>query len=292
MTKRSNKLAYLLLAPSLLLLIAILIYPMGFSLSYSFQFWNLQTSPTPQGFAGIQNFSRVFSDPQFVRSLINTLYISVTATVLQLVLGLMIANLLNAKLKGTGVARVLLILPVAISPMVVGFIFRYLLYANGLLPFIFRSMGISLPARGLLGSNLTAPWMIILTDTWQWTPFFAIILLAGLKSIPLEIIEAAKVDGASPFQAFWYVKLPSLKFVLAIVIMIRFLKTFNLFDIIHIMTRGGPGMATRTLSYNLFYAALRYFNVGYSSAMAWVMILIVIVIINGFIFIIFPKREF
>ncbi|MFW6421764.1 MAG: carbohydrate ABC transporter permease, partial [Candidatus Bipolaricaulota bacterium] len=137
----------------------------------------------------------------------------------------------------------------------------------------------------------TAIWAIIFTDTWQWTPFFAIILLAGLQAIPTHILEAAKVDGASGLQVFWYIMLPHLKFVLSIVLMIRFMKTFNLFDIIHILTRGGPGAATRTLSYNLYYAGLRYFNVGYASALAWIMIAIVIVLINIYIAIAFKEKE-
>ncbi|MFP4646510.1 MAG: carbohydrate ABC transporter permease [Candidatus Acetothermia bacterium] len=282
---------FLFLLPSIGLLMAILLYPLGFSLFYSFQNWNLQISPIPQGFVGFTNYVMAFRDPHFLTSLTNTMFITFISTTLQLVLGMGIALLLNARLKGTSLVRTLIILPVTIAPLVVGFIFRYMLYSDGVLSFILRTLGFSLPEAGILGSGATAIWAIIFTDTWQWTPFFAIILLAGLQAIPTHILEAAKVDGASGLQVFWYIMLPHLKFVLSIVLMIRFMKTFNLFDIIHILTRGGPGAATRTLSYNLYYAGLRYFNVGYASALAWIMIAIVIVLINIYIAIAFKEKE-
>jgi multiple sugar transport system permease protein len=174
-------------------------------------------------------------------------------------------------------------MPMTVAPMVAGLIFRYLMYNRGLIPFLLKSVGLPVPAEGILGSSTTVLMGIVLTDVWQWTPFFAIILLAGLQSISYEMIEQGMIDGASYFTRLFRLLLPNLNFVAVIIILIRFMKLFNLFDVIYAQTRGGPGIASRTLSYNLYYSGLVEFNVGYSSAMAVLMILMVLVLINLFI---------
>ncbi len=284
-------LPYWLILPSLLLLIFIIIYPLGFSLFYSFQNWNLQTSPVSLGFVGFGNYINAMRDPTFIQSLINTLKISTIATAIEFALGLGIALLFNANLKGGTAVRAMLIMPTTVAPMVAGFLFRYLYYTNGLISYLLSSIGVPLPRQGILGHPSTALWGIVFTDVWEWTPFFAIILLAGLQSIPEEIIEAAWIDGASFFRTFWHVMLPSLRFVAAIIIMIRFMQIFNLFDIIYIETMGGPGTSTRTLSYNLYYEGLVNYNIGYSTAIAWIMIIIIAIIINLFITFAFKEKE-
>jgi multiple sugar transport system permease protein len=282
---------YLFILPSLFLLVALIIYPLVFSLFYSFHHWNLQTSPVPMGFVGFQNYVNALKDPTFVRSLINTLRLSFTATAIEFTLGLGIALLLSLNLRGSYLVRTLLIMPTTIAPIVVGFIFRYLYYNDGLVPYLLMSVGIQVPKESILGHPSTAMWGIIFTDVWEWTPFFAIILLAGLQSIPNEITEAARVDGANFFRIFWHIMLPHLQFVASIIIMIRFMTTFNLFDIIYVQTMGGPGTATRTLSYNLYYEGLVNYNVGYSTAIAWIMIVIIIILVNLFITFSFRGKE-
>jgi multiple sugar transport system permease protein len=284
-------LPYAYVLPSLVFLVALVIYPLGFSLYYSFQNWTLQTSPVPMGFIGFQNYVNAFKNPTFLHSLVNTIRLSISATAIEFVLGLGIAVLLSVNLRGSSLVRSLLIMPTTVAPIVVGFIFRFLYYKDGLITFFLESVGIPIPAEGILGSTSTAMWGVIFTDAWEWTPFFAIILLAGLQSIPDEIIEAARVDGASFFRIFWHIMLPHLRFVSAIILMIRFMQTFNLFDIIYVETMGGPGTATRTLSYNLFYEGLVNYNIGSSTAIAWIMILIILVLVNLFIHFAFQGRE-
>jgi len=182
-------------------------------------------------------------------------------------------------------------MPTTVAPIVAGFLFRYLYYTDGLISYLLSSIGVPIPKQGILGSPLTAIWGIIFTDVWEWTPFFAIILLAGLQSISAEIIEAARVDGASFFRVFWHIMLPSLRFVASIIIMIRFMQVFNLFDIVYVETMGGPGTSTRTLSYNLYYEGLVNYNIGYSTAIAWIMIIIIAIIINLFIIFAFKEKE-
>lgn len=288
---RDRFLAYWLILPSLLLLVSIILYPLGFSLYYSFQNWNLQITPVPLGFVGLANYANALRDPTFVDSLINTLKISIMATAIEFTLGLGIALLLSLNLRGGNVVRAVLIMPTTVAPIVAGFLFRYLYYTDGLISYLLSSIGVSIPKQGILGSPLTAIWGIIFTDVWEWTPFFAIILLAGLQSISAEIIEAARVDGASFFRVFWHVMLPSLRFVASIIIMIRFMQVFNLFDIVYVETMGGPGTSTRTLSYNLYYEGLVNYNIGYSTAIAWIMIIIIAIIINLFIIFAFKEKE-
>jgi len=288
---RNRFLAYWLILPSLLLLVSIILYPLGFSLYYSFQNWNLQITPVPLGFVGLANYANALRDPTFVDSLINTLKISIMATAIEFTLGLGIALLLSLNLRGGNVVRAVLIMPTTVAPIVAGFLFRYLYYTDGLISYLLSSIGVSIPKQGILGSPLTAIWGIIFTDVWEWTPFFAIILLAGLQSISAEIIEAARVDGASFFRVFWHIMLPSLRFVASIIIMIRFMQVFNLFDIVYVETMGGPGTSTRTLSYNLYYEGLVNYNIGYSTAIAWIMIITIAIIINLFIIFAFKEKE-
>jgi len=292
MSKLKHRLLpYWFVLPSMLILVPIIIYPLGFSLYYSFQYWNLQTSPIPRGFVGFANYINAFRDPTFMQSFINTFKLVIPTVIIELVLGLGIALLFNANLRGGSVFRAMLIMPVTIAPMITGFLFRYMYYRNGLISYLLSSIGILIPKEGILGSPFTAFWGIAFTDIWQWTPFFAIILFASLQSIPIEIVESARVDGASSPHLFWYIMLPNLKFVISITVMIRFMQIFNLFDIIHAETMGGPGTTTRTLSYNLYYEGLVNYNIGYSLAIAWIMIVIIMIIINIFITFTFKKEE-
>jgi len=284
-------LPYLYVLPSMLILMIIIIYPLCFSLYYSFQHWNLQTSPFPGGFVGFANYINVFKDQTFIQSFVNTFKLSFPIVIIEFVLGLGIALLFNEKLKGGNLFRALLIMPITIAPMVTGFLFRYLFYKNGLISYILSLIGIQIPNEGILGNAITAFLAIAFTDIWQWTPFFAIILFAGLQSIPIQLNEAAEIDGASFSQILWYISLPHMKFVILFTAMIRFAITFNLFDIIKAETMGGPGTATRTLSYNLYYEGLVNYNIGYSFAIAWIMIFTIIIIVNVFIKFTFKPEE-
>jgi len=284
-------LPFVFLLPSLVILMLITLFPLFFSLRNSFVNWNLQLNPNPMGFVGLSNYSIAFSDPTFTKALGNTIKLSFFATAVEFLLGLGVALLLNERLKGSRVVRAIIIMPTTIAPMIAGFIFRFLYYADGLFAYLFSLIGIMLPKEGVLGNSATALLGVAFTDIWQWTPFFTIILLAGLQSIPTEILEAAKVDGASYFKTFLRIMLPNLTFVTLIIVMIRFMQVFNLFDIIYAETMGGPGTASRTLSYNLYYRGLVEYNIGYSSALAWVMIIIIAVMINLFTILGFRGKE-
>jgi multiple sugar transport system permease protein len=285
-------LPYLLLAPSIIVLLSLVIYPMGFALVNSFYFWNLQTSPVPMFFTGLDNFKMVFQTTPFFEALKNTVVLSVLGTFAQFWLGMGIALLLNSHLKGVSVMRALLIMPTTVAPIVVGFLFRYMFEPNGgILSWLLKETGFPVPPEGMMGSAKTSLLSIGVADTWQWTPFFAIVLYAGLLSIPEEIQDAARVDGAGPLNLFWNVMLPLLRPVAAFVVMIRFMQLFNSFDLVYVLTRGGPGTASRTLSFNLYQEGLVNYNIGITAAMTWLIVIIVTAIINIYIGIVFRNQE-
>jgi multiple sugar transport system permease protein len=287
-----KRLPYLLVAPSIIALLSLVLYPMGFALVNSFYFWNLQTSPVPLFFTGFDNYRMVFQTTPFVESLVNTLLLSFGGTFVQFWLGMGIALLLNSHLTGMTVTRAILIMPTTVAPVVVGFLFRYLFEPQGgIVPWLASVVGVALPPQGLLGSASTSLLSIAIADTWQWTPFFAIVLYAGLLAIPEEILDAARVDGASGWRMFWKITLPLVLPVAAFVIMIRFMQLFNSFDLVYVLTGGGPGVSSRTLSFNLYREGLVNYNIGLTAAMTWIVVIIVTIIINLYLWLVFRNRE-
>lgn len=288
----NRRLPYLLLAPSIIILLALILYPLGFALRNSFYFWNLQTSPAPLYHSGLDNYRMVFQVTPFAAALVNTLLLAGLGTLAQFWFGMGIALLLHTHLRGMSLFRAVLIMPTTLAPVVAGFLFRYLLEPKGgIVPWVFEGIGIPMPPQGFLGSASTSLLTIGIVDTWQWTPFFAIVLYAGLLSISEEVKEAAQVDGASSWRMFWSITLPLLRPIAAFLVMIRFMQLFNSFDLVYVLTRGGPGTSSRTLSFNLYREGLVNHNIGMTAAMTWLVVIMVTVIINLYIYFIFRKRE-
>ncbi len=189
---------YLLIAPSVVILLALTAFPLFFALKNSFYFWNLQMGPQPLGFVGFDNYVMTLTDSVFLESLKNTLVLTVTGTLIEVTLGLAIALLLTRALPGMSTARAILIMPTTIAPIVVGFLFRFMYDpTGGLIPWLLRTAGLPVPKEGLLGSGYTALGSILVADAWQWTPFCAIVLYAALLAVPQDVIEAARIDGAA-----------------------------------------------------------------------------------------------
>ena len=271
----------LLLLPSMLLLATLVIYPTLFTVRNAFYYWNLQTSPRPLMFVGWENFRYVLSSTPFFPALRNTLVIATAGTVVELLLGLGVALLLLTHLPGTRLLRTLLIMPVAVAPIVVGFLFRYMYYEQGgLIPWFLTLLRLPVPPEGLLGSARTALPSVLLADVWQWTPFFALVLYTGLLGISQELVDAARVDGARGGQLVWHIYLPMVWPSAAIVCMIRFMQLFNLFDLVLVLTRGGPGTATYTLAYLLCQEGLVNYNIGTASAMTLIIVALVLLLLN------------
>ena len=289
---RSAVLPVCLIAPSVIVLLLLIAYPLLFSLRNSFYFWNLQMGPDPLGFVGWANYSQVLHSVDFLDSLRNTLVLSIGGTTIEFCFGLAVALLLATTLPGLSVVRSLLILPTTIAPIVVGFLFRYLYDPGaGLLTWLLRAVAVPVPPQGLLGSPLTSLASVMLADVWQWTPFFAIVLYAGLLSVPQEILEAARLDRASWWTMLVRIKLPLIRRTAAIVTMLRFMQLFNTFDPVLVLTRGGPGTSSRTLAYALYQQGLVNFNIGVATAMTWLIVVIVNALIALFVFFAFRGEE-
>jgi multiple sugar transport system permease protein len=290
--RRRRLFPYLLIAPSVILLVAVTIFPLFFALKNSFYFWNLQMGPEPLGFIGFDNYAMALNSSVFTASLVNTLVLTLSGTFLEVLCGLAIAFLLCNALPGMSVARALLIMPTTIAPIVVGFLFRYMYDpTGGLIPWLLVTIGVPIPRVGLLGSGLTALPSILFADMWQWTPFCAIVLYAALLSVPHHVVEAARLDGASAWTMLRRIRLPLIKKTLAFVAMLRFMQLFNTFDLVLVLTRGGPGSSTRTLGYTLYQQGLVDFNIGLASAMTWIIVIMVNALIGLYVFFVFKDWE-
>ena len=262
-----RNLPYLLLAPTLAVLLALTIYPVIFAIKISFQ--------TESGALTLANFTRLFSDQFFRSALAHTFVYAVIALTVELLLGLGLAMLLHEAIRGRNLFRALLLVPLMLPPVVVGVVWRLMLNSNfGALNGTLKRFGINTEALTWTASPKLAMASVITADVWQWTPFMFLILLAGLQAIPQEPYEAALVDGSSAWQTFRYVTLPLLKPAILIALLLRTMDLLRVFDHIFILTEGGPGFATETLSLYIYRTAFRFSNFGYAAAMSFVLLIL------------------
>lgn len=270
-----QKISFLLLLPALVMLLFVTVYPILSTLYYSLHRYNLLTGEFK--FAGFQEYVELVSDEVFGVSIRNTVLFSLAATLAQTFLGLAIAVLVNQEIAGKRWIIPLIVLPNMFSVVVVSSMWKLMLdYDTGLVNYFLRAIGLP-PQAWLTSMGLALP-SIVLIDTWQWTPICFLIFLAGLQSIPRELYEAAVVDGASPLRTFWSITLPLLKPYIALVLLLRSIDTFRLFDKVYLLTGGGPAHATETISLYIFKAGLVFWEIGKASAASFVMLLIVLVI--------------
>jgi multiple sugar transport system permease protein len=256
-------LPYLLIAPAVLVVFAVLVYPLWDGLQASTQFYRYGR---PLRGVGLDNYKDLWSDPQFRNALWVTVKFVTLVVAIETALGLALALFCARELRGMRFLRSTLILPMVITPVVVGIVFR-LIYSSeaGMLTAVSEKLGgdqvhiLSDPRNAFLG--------LVVLDVWEWTPLMFLILLAGIQSLPVEPFEAAKVDGASAWRTFVDHTLPMLKPVLAIAIVLRTIDAFGTFDQVFVLTRGGPGEATRLVSIFGYDTAFKFQLVGYGSAM-------------------------
>jgi len=235
-------------------------------------------------FAGLKNYYEIlFHDKRFWRSLYNTFTIAVPALVLEAIIGLGIALLLNRGIRGKKIITVLLILPVVIPPITTGLIWRMLYHEKyGAINGLLYAIGIKYQITWLSTPGL-AKFAVIITDVWQWTPFMMMMILAGLQSIPVECIEAAEVDGANAFQRFIYITLPMLRYTIMVAALLRIMDLIKLFDVIFVLTMGGPGGTTETISIYTYLVSFRAFRMGYGSALSYLVLIITVLFSTYFI---------
>jgi multiple sugar transport system permease protein len=225
------------------------------------------------------NWAKIFSDERVWNALLNTFIYTAVALLFQLVLGMLIALLLDSDRKGYGLLRAMMTLPLVVPPAVTAMMFLLMLNGSfGVVSAGFYATGLLAPNHVILGQASTAMAGVLLAEIWQWTPFMVLIMLAGLRSLPKEPFEAAAIDGATPVQAFFKLTLPMMSKVIAIAVLIRGIDLFRAFDYVKVMTDSGPGTATETMT---SYAGRIYFgnaDFPYASTIALMTLILVIVV--------------
>jgi multiple sugar transport system permease protein len=265
---------YVFLLPAVILILLLSIFPLLFSLVLSFVSWDLSRLQGGIQFAGLNNFIQLMQDKRFWNTARVTLTFVVGGAALQYAVGLGIALLLNREIHFRRFFRVVFLLPMMLTPAAVGYLGRMLFNeTQGPVNDIIQHLGG--PAIPWTSNATLALPSLILVDTWEWVPFLIIVLLAGLQSLPPEVFEAATVDGANAWQTFRDITFPLLLPTSVTVILIRALEAFKLFDIVAVMTGGGPGTSTESVTWYTYLAALTYGRLGYASAMAYSLLIMV-----------------
>jgi multiple sugar transport system permease protein len=267
----------LFISPAFIVIAVILIYPLGYSLWLSFHEWTLRGFRQGIPFVGLQNYRDLFSNPDFLNSLRITATFAILAVGIEFVLGMGLALLLNHDLRGKNIIRALILLPMMCTNVVIGLTWRLLLnYEFGLVNYYLGVIGAG-PFEWL-SKPAVAFSAVILVDVWNTTSFVALLLLAGLQALPDEPFEAARIDGASAWQSFTNITLPLLRQTILVVLLWRMIDTFRIFDVIYLLTAGGPARATETVSIYVYRYGFQSFNLGYASAASYIMILIMLII--------------
>lgn len=262
--------------PAVILILCFSIFPLLFSFALSFLSWDLSRLTGGIRFIGLTNFITLVNDARFWNTARVTLMFVVGGVALQYVVGLGVAILLNQEIRFRRFFRVVFLMPMMLTPAAVAYGGRMLFNeGQGPLNDIIKFLGG--PQIPWFSSSTLALPSLILLDTWEWTPFVMIVLLAGLQSLPPEVFEAARVDGASDWQSFRHITFPMLAPVTVTVILIRALEAFKLFDIAVVMTGGGPGTATEAVTMYAYQVGLKNGNLGYASAIAYALLIMVIV---------------
>jgi multiple sugar transport system permease protein len=270
---------WLLVAPAVLLILALSVYPLAFSLVVSFINYDFQVPG--HAFVGLRNFERVVFDPVARWSLLLTAVLSGVSVGIEFVLGLAVALAMVKSFPGRGVVMSILIVPLFISPVIVGQAWTLLLQRPfGPTNYI---LGAILGRDVTIGWLTESPWLfisLVVADVWQWTPFMFVILLAGLTSIPPNLYEAAELDGVGAWQAFWAITVPHLAPMMLLALTFRLLDAIRMFDTIFIMTGGGPGTSTYTASFYLYTVGFTQFHLSQATAGSWLFLIFTALVVT------------
>ena len=276
-----RNLRWLMIAPTVSILAGLTVFPTIYMFKAAVQ----QISPdpsVPREFIGAANFTRMLSDPLFLNSLKNTFVFTVSAVSIEFLLGLGMALLLNRYINRFSFLKTILMLPMMLPPIAVAITWKLIYQPQfGILNELMFQLG--LPTQAWAGDVNLAMFSIILADVWEWTPFVFLLMLAGLASLPDEPYEAAELDGASAWRQFWDLTLPFLRPVIAIALLLRMMDALRLFDLVFILTRGGPAGATETLSLYIFKVAFTFVDIGYAAAISLVILFATVIFATWFV---------
>jgi multiple sugar transport system permease protein len=271
----------LMLAPAMLILTGLTLFPTIYMFSAAVH--KISPDPSiPREFVGIANFTRMASDPLFLNALKNTIVFTVSAVTLEFLLGLGLALLFDKYVRRLSFLKTILMMPMMLPPIAVAITWKLIYQPQfGVLNELMFQLG--LPTQAWAGDVDLAMLTIVVADVWQWTPFVFLLMLAGLASLPQEPYEAAAIDGASAWRQFWDLTLPFLKPVIAIALLLRFMDALRLFDLVFILTVGGPAGATETLSFYIFKVAFTFVDIGYAAAISFFVLVVTVAFSTWFI---------
>ncbi|MGC0367166.1 sorbitol/mannitol transport system permease protein [Rhodococcus sp. 27YEA15] len=263
------------LLPALIFMIVVTQVPFLFTLYYSTQSWNL-VRPGSREFNWLNNYVDVFRDTQFRTVAVNTVIMIVGTVIISVVLGLLLALLLDRSFFGRGVVRTLLITPFLVTPVAAALVWKTSMFdpVFGIVNFVLSPLGV-----GQIDWVSRFPMAAVMTDlVWQWTPFMMLLILAGLQSMPRDILEAGRVDGASAFQLFREITLPHLRRFIELGAVLGAIYLVNTFDAVYMMTQGGPGVASSNLPFYIYQRAFLGFDIGQAAAMGVVTVIATIAV--------------
>ena len=262
--------AWIFVAPTIFLLLAINIFPLIWTIRLSFTNFRVNRPNEPVEFVGLRNYTRILTDPDIWNTMQATAHFLLWTIALQVLIGFTLAYLINKKFRGNDMWTTLIVLPMMLSPAVVGNFWTFLYQPQiGLFNYVVGFLTGADPASfSMIAEVRLAPWSIIIVDTWMWTPFVMLICLAGLRSIPTSIYEAAECDRASKWRQFWTITIPMILPFLMLAVLFRGIENFKMFDLVVQLTGGGPGSTTELTSINLKREAFEKWRTGYASAYA------------------------
>ncbi len=289
MKKRKSGFAYIMTSPTMLILIALSIFPLVFNIFYSFTDYYYLSKQDPD-LIGIDNYVNIFKDVYFRQAVYNTVKFTVLAVTFETFLGLAMALLVNSIQKGRKSLRTVSLLPTLLPPVTVALIWQIMFSNNyGIINKLIFNIGLG-PVNWLMDVK-TAFYSILVIDIWQYAPFAFLLIYASLQAVPQGQYEAAKIDGAGIWQQFVYVTLPNIANGVIMVVLLRTIDTFRLFDKVNILTKGGPANSTATITQYIYQHGVKGLKVGYGSAAALIMTVIVLILAGAYIKKSFDKQK-
>lgn len=278
--KNKNRMAARAFAlPALVTMIVIMIVPFLFSIYISFNDVNLLENGGKFVWAGIKNYKTFFSDSRALNSVAVSLKFLAGALAVETILGIAISAFLDRKFRFKGIVRALIIVPMFMTPVVSGLIWRAFFDPNaGIVSYMYQL--VFHHKLDMLGSTTGALWALIIVDMWQWTPFMILLIMASLDGLSEDAVEAAKVEGANELQIITRVKIPMIKSTIYMAMMIRAIDALKIFDAIFVMTKGGPGSATETMNMYSYVVGFNFYRIGYATTISFIFTMVVTVVLS------------
>jgi len=283
-SRRHGFAKYVMLSPALFVVFATAAYPMANALWLSFQEWQLSKTKNPNGFVGLDNYVQAFGDRFFVNSVVVTIEYTILSVALTLVLGLGMAVILQKRSLINTIIRTFLIFPFAVSPALKGYSFRFMLQPDyGVIQLTLGKIFPALVDMVWLSHPWWALFWIAISEVWGWAPLYALMFIGAMGSIPTDIFDAAKVDGAGNAQIFWSITLPMISPVIIIATLLKTIASIRVFDQVLTMTGGGPGRSTQSVTYYIYQTGFKFTNMGYSTALAYLLLVVLAVLAYQYI---------